>query len=156
MQKLVINLPNADKISAELSAEVRLSFHPTTIEVVLNDNSECRPSAADFKNVLTPAAPGNNVDSLAWVADGPLQFRYGHQVQQTASEPYPPMYVFYPDLDTGVGNLCFDKLEAGYPCAVENTETGKLYTRMRVVNNDGSLREETGLKFTSGSVLLIG
>jgi hypothetical protein len=146
-----LTAPKADSI-----AEVRLSFHPTIITVALNDTFDYRPVVADFKSVLTAAEPGNNVDSLTWATTGPWQFRYAHQVQGTASIASPPMEVFSPDLNTPVGTLFFDKLEAGQPCAIENTETGKLYTRMRILNNDGSLGVEADLKFISGTVLLVG
>jgi hypothetical protein len=149
-----ILLSNTGESLTASSTEVHCTFTPTTVTIRLDSNSDCQ-SLTSFKHVLTAAAPGNNVNSLLWTALGPYQFRYGHKVQVMASIPLPPMEICYPALGTYVGVLNFDILEAGYPCAVEDTATGKLYTRMRVVNNDDSLGPETALKFTSGTVLLV-
>lgn len=155
MQTLSITLPCAGENPAPLSAKVRCSFTPTTLVVELNTDPGHCPAVADFKHVLTAAAPGNLVDSLTWTALNHYQFRYKHQVQQTASTPWPPMEICYPALGSTIATLMFDRLECGRPCAVEDTATGKLYTRMRVLNNDDTLGEETELAFTSGTVLLV-
>lgn len=160
MQTIILNLSSLGESdtapSVNYIAEVQCTFNSTSLTIELNRHSKCRPSASDFNNILTAAEPGNNVDSLLWSALEQYQFRYKHEVQQTASTTWLPMEFCYPDLETGIAQLCFDKLETGQACAVEDTATGKLYTRMRVLNNNGTLGPETDLRFTSGQILLIG
>lgn len=141
--------------SVDSLASVRCLLTLIDLAVVLNISVERCPAAADYKHVLTAAEPGNNVASLTWMALDQYQFRYNHQIQPRASGPWPAMYFYCPNLKTHIATLDFDGLETGHRCVVEDTAMSKLYTRMQVVNEDGSLGEETDLKFISGNVQLI-
>jgi hypothetical protein len=116
-----------------------------------------RPTAADFKGVLTATTktPEDGAGALAWLTEEPFALLYNGEVTRLSLYNWPPMTFCYPDPTVGIACLLFDHSAVGTPCAVENKQTGELYTKMQVLWPDDSLGEETELSFTPNTVVLL-
>ena len=108
------------------------------------------PSAPTFNKQLTAAAPGNSADTLTFSALPGTVLRYNDPVQLSASAPGAnTMQVFYPDLNTQIGQLDYDPLDEGHACGITLNGSTVLHYQQKAA--DGSL---SALVFTNGIVLL--
>lgn len=101
-------------------------------------------TAPTFSKFLNP---GDNVATLTWDASSQGQVQYNDPVQAVSTVPGAnTMAVFYPDLNTQIGQLNYDPADENHLCGL--LLNGTLYT------NNVASGSPVALSFTNGNVLL--
>ena len=126
----------------------------TAYQVAGNGYNAANPVAQSVTVTGTPVNPtfdrtlvANTSDNtLTWSGLDGWQLLYNSPVQTVGSAPGSPMLVFYPDMQTQVGQVDFDPLDAGKPCGFRDINGNVTYYH----NGQGGAL----LTFVSGNILL--